>query len=620
MHGLPSMKNAARVLPLWGRLAPGSFMRASLSLVPLLSLLLSLVVVQPALAQGDEYTIHVSAHQRPDPRQLPRDVADEVIRFFNASGTLRFSGITRIPQARGVDGDVAVLGGPVTVAGRISGSLQVINGDLILEPGAIIGGDVLVVGGEIEGQHEARISGEVRSYRSVLRYRRAGEALVYAPERESLSRWRRHRSEESTSSFVASLGGTYNRVEGVPIVFGPRLNLRVNDATRFTADARLILRSGENFSLQTGRFGYRTQGEFVFGRHEPSISLGVHAYDRVSSIEPWPLHDFEAGWAAFLLHDDYRDWYREQGVGLYTSLRPSRRTTLTLEGRQQDEFSADTNDPYTLFNRNRAWRANPTITDGTYRSFLASLRVDTRNDKSRPSSGVLLNAQFEAGQGTNISGPLAPGGQVCLNTPGCPPEPQLADGKLDYQWGWVDARTYVQVTPHGRLNLRLAGGGKLGGEALPLQRKISLGFPDPLPGYTFRQLSCGGANYPGSPAFCDRAIVVQAELRTHMGFDLGPDWANDWGDDRDADDQWQPLHLVGPDVVVFADAGYAWSVDGFPNQTNTLPSGKFPALGNFLPDLGLGIDLGPIGFYVAKSVGHASSNDVTFTLRLGRRF
>ncbi|HEY2806381.1 MAG TPA: polymer-forming cytoskeletal protein [Gemmatimonadales bacterium] len=579
---------------------------------------LTLLAGRAAAQNDDSYTIHISARQQPDPRQLPRDVADEVIHFFNASGTLHFSGITRIPHARGVDGDVAVLGGPVTVAGHISGSLQVINGDLILEPGAVIGGDVLVVGGEIEGRHDATISGEVRAYRTVLRYRRSGDRLVYAPERESLANWRRHRYEAGSTSFVMSLGGTYNRVEGVPIVFGPRLNVRVNDGTRFLGDVRLIMRTGENFSLDKGRFGYRAQGEFRLGGQETNVGIGIHAYDRVSPIEPWPLHDFEAGWAAFLLHDDYRDWYREQGVGLYAALRPSRRTTLTIEGRQQDEISVAANDPFTMFNRSRTWRPNSPITDGTYQAMLGTLRIDTRNEKSRPSSGVLVSAEFEAGAGRNIqNGALTPGGLTCLNPPqGCPIDPLLADGKLTYQRGWLDARTYIQVTPHGRLNLRLAGGGKLGGEALPLQDRLSLGYPDPIPGYRFRQLSCGGDGYNGTPALCDRAIMAQVELRTHMGFDFGPDWANDWGDDRD-DDQWQPLHLVGPDIVVFADAGYAWSVGSGPGQ---IPAGRLPSLGSFLPDLGLGLDLGPIGLYVAKSVGRASRDDLTFTLRLGRRF
>ena len=52
-----------------------------------------------------------------------------------------------------------MLGGPVTLAGRISGSLFVINGDVTFEPGAVVGGDVLVVGGTIEGQRNVAVAG-----------------------------------------------------------------------------------------------------------------------------------------------------------------------------------------------------------------------------------------------------------------------------------------------------------------------------------------------------------------------------------------------------------------------------------------------------------------------------
>lgn len=576
---------------------------------PIAALVLSLacLATPPAAAQDGGYTIRVSP-QRPDPRQLPRDVADDVIRFFNAPATLHFSGITRIPAARGIDGDVAVLGGPVTIAGRISGSLHVINGDLVLEPGAVIGGDIVVVGGDIIGESNARVAGEVRTYRDVLRYRRRGDDLVYAPQRETLTRWRRHRADESTSSFVLSLGGTYNRIEGVPIVFGPRLNVRLNEGSRLVGDARLILRTGENFSLDKGRFGYRARGELLIGSRLSNVGIGVTGFDQVASVERWPLRDFEAGWASFLLHNDYRDWYRRQGWSVYAALRPSTRMTLGVEAGDEQHLSQTANDPWTLFKRSDIWRENPRISDGRYRTVTASFRLDTRNERARPSSGVFLNAEFEAGQGRDVTGSIG-------TTPAAG-APALADGKLTYQRAWLDARSYMRITPVGRLNLRLAGGGKVGGEDLPNQRRTSMGFPDPLPGYRFRQLSCGGDAVAGQPGLCDRSLVAQIELRTHLGFDFGPDWANDWGDDSE-DEQWQPLHVSGPDIVVFADAGYAWSVGTGPGQ---IANDRLPALRNWLPDVGVGLDLGPLGFYLAKSVGQQARDDLTFTVRLGRRF
>jgi outer membrane protein assembly factor BamA len=243
---------------------------------------------------------------------------------------------------------------------------------------------------------------------------------------------------------------------------------------------------------------------------------------------------------------------------------------------------------------------------------VASLRFDTRDDKSAPTSGVFLNAEFETSEGRNITGTVDPN-LVCITQP-CVPA-SLQDGRLTFQRAAIDARAYLRVTPAGRLALRIAGAGKVGGDDLPLHRRVSLGFPDPLPGYGFRQFSCCGENYLGNPALCDRAIVAQVELRTHLGFDFGPDWANDWGDEND-DERWEPFHVSGPDIVVFADAGYAWSVGTGPN---VFAADKIPSVSLWQPDVGIGLDLGPIGAYVAKSIGPVH-HPVTFTVRMGRRF
>ncbi len=576
------------------------------------------VLAGPALAQDSTIPIRAGRAQEPrlDPRQLPRDVADEVIRFFNDSSTLHFSGRMRVPEGRGIDGSVAVIGGPVTVAGRISGRLVVVNGDLALESGAVIGGDVIVVGGMVSGEADADVQGEIRSYREVLRYRREGDVLIHAPERE-WPRWaRRFRASEarrSRSDFFLALGGTYNRVEGASVVFGPRVDAWLNDGVRFQGDLFGIVRSGRSFSLDRGDFGYRTRGELVFGSSRANLGLGARAYDVVQSVEPWPLKDYEAGWGSFLFHSDYRDFYGRRGGAVYAALRPSRQATLQLEWREERHYSLDAVDPWTIFRSEVPWRANSAVSDGRYRSAVTSVRVDTRNDRAEPTAGVFLTGELEIGRGTSITGTLDP--TIACATPPCQTPDYTADGRLSYRRFFLDARTYLRVTPAGRLNLRLAGGGKLGGETLPVQRRASVGGPDPLPGYGFRDLSCGGANIPGAPALCDRVVVAQAEYRTHLGFDFGPGWVNDWGDEES---DYEPFHVSGPDIVVFADAGRAWSVGTAAGQ---IPSDQWPALSTFLTDLGIGLDFGPLGFYLAKAVGQgASARDVTFTVRMGRRF
>ena len=75
------------------------------------------------------------------------------------------------------------------------------------------------------------------------------------------------------------------------------------------------------------------------------------------------------------------------------------------------------------------------------------------------------------------------------------------------------------------------------------------------------------------------------------------------------------LTLQGPDVVVFGDAGQAWLVGSGPGR---LPSDRLPNLGSWLADLGLGVDWGGFGFYVAKAVTEGAP--LRFTLRLDHRF
>src|SRR5256714_3475024 len=117
-------------------------------------------------------------------RALPRVVAEEVIAFYNAPGTTRLVGRTRLPRGNEWRGNVAIRNGPVLVAGRVQGSIVVINGDLLFDAGAEVTGYVIVVGGIVDDTAKARIGGEVRQYREPLPYplRQNGGAPVYPPK------------------------------------------------------------------------------------------------------------------------------------------------------------------------------------------------------------------------------------------------------------------------------------------------------------------------------------------------------------------------------------------------------------------------------------------------------
>ena len=203
-----------------------------------------MIILMLALATLQDTTIIIHAESSSvslEARALPRVVSDEVIRFYNDPGTTRLVGRTKLPRGNEWRGNVAVRNGPVLVAGRIQGTLAVINGDLVFDAGAEVTGDVIVVGGIVDDTTKARIGGEVRQYREPLLYRlrKDGDELVYAPNL-------RHRlwnpgaqvswgTADSRSALTIATGGTFNRVEGLPVVFGPLFDWKLRRICRTSA-------------------------------------------------------------------------------------------------------------------------------------------------------------------------------------------------------------------------------------------------------------------------------------------------------------------------------------------------------------------------------------------------
>jgi hypothetical protein len=562
-------------------------------------LLVLLAAAAPAAAQDTAIVIRPDSQTRLTGQALPRIVADEAVRLYNAPTTTRLVGRSRLPGSNAWRGDVAVRNGPALIAGRVEGTLLVINGDAALEPGAEITGDLLVVGGTAEVPGDAHVRGEVRQYREPLPYKIVGEGIEYAPNQRNrfptLGVERTWETKESRSSVTIATGGTFNRVEGLPIVFGPLFDWRVGEHSRLRIDALGVFRSAGDLSDSRSDLGYtfRAEGRSGEGR---GIGLGMRAYDVVAPTEDWGLRAHEVGWASFLFHRDYRDYYLSKGLAgyVFAQYRPFQ---LNLEVRRDLQASVAARDPWTVFRTDQIWRPNPEIDGGHYVTIGATLTLDSRNDTDDPSTGWYARATFE----TSRSDDVVP--QV-----GIPPsvrDPIPVDGSYGFDRFFFDVRRYSRVSASGRLNLRLLAAGHLGGDPLPVQQRVSLGGPDPFPGYAFRHSACNAdvtsASYSGTlVAVCDQMLALQVEYRGHLSLN----WTyNPSGGERKPLTQ---LWLEGLDLVVFANAGQAWL------------GTTIPPLEDWIADLGLGVDWGGFGVYVAKAM--TVGEEVRVTVRLDHRF
>jgi hypothetical protein len=561
-------------------------------------------------------------------RGLPADVAREAANLFNASNGLRLSGPLEIEQGREVSGDVAILHGPLTVGGHITGRVIALNSDVILRPSARIDGDLLVVGGEVEGRDVAQIGGEIRIYRAWLNYRQDGDQIV--AERDTLMsegepwyrRWEHRRADRSWSTLQIATAGAYNRVEGLPINLGPQVN-RPTSWGSARLDAYAILRTGSSFSTHDDDVGHNVRGELRIGRLE-GFALGGRLFNVVEGVEPWQLSDLEVGLASFVAHRDYRDYYQRHGASASASLFASRVVSLTGSFSDERWLTRNTRNPFTLFRDEDDWRPNPPMDEGRMHIATGTFIIDTRNDEANPWSGWRVSADWEHGVGTLERVNLT-------TTAGGPGLTWTSPGATTYNRGFLDVRRYNRVSPEAQLNLRALIGGWLSGDPLPMERRLSVDGPGVMPGYGFRSDRSGadygtcnvGASFPGQPALCDRIALLQAEYRGDLHFDFHPDWES--RDDAGVSDRTETaprararhFHRDGT-WVLFMDAGRGWLV-GTPDGALTYASGRIPPLSSFRSDIGAGVDFSGVGLYLAKAMS-SSDEPLRFFVRLRHRF
>ncbi len=536
---------------------------------------------------------------------LPRDVASEVVALFNATRGLRATDQLEIPAARTVVGDVAVLNGPVTIAGHVTGRVLAINADVLLRRGARIDGDLLVVGGEIEGADSASIGGEIRVYHPPLRYSQVGDQLIAEVDNGSDDQWWRRIERGGRRNFnrldIAN-ASVFNRVEGLPVRIGPVL-YRDQGWGHLRLGAAAILRTASSFSGEDADVGHDVHGEIRVGR-QYGATLSGRIFDVVDGIEQWQLTNLEVGLASFIFHRDYRDYFGRHGGQVSAALRATDNADLTLSYGDERWSSRSAHDPFTLFKNDLPWRVNPLVDDGRFHVANLTLRVDTRNDEFNPWAGWYLLADYERGAGQiDALAPTSVGVRVA------------SSGPTRYQRGFLDVRRYNRLAPTSALNLRFVLGGWLSGDALPLERRLSIDGPGTIPGFDFRVSggtdvgTCSaGVPLPGRPAQCDRISLAQLEYRSDIRLSVSDGDSHARRNRFRADGAW----------IFFADAGRGWLVNS-PGSPLNFRRTELPPLSSYRTDIGGGLDFDQIGIYLAKALS-VPEEPLNVFLRVRHRF
>ena len=569
---------------------------------------LMLVLASPGWAQDSVIVIDPNA---PPTDSLvragpPPEVVAELIALYNDSAATRMQGDVTLPAGSRFEGKLALFRGSLRIAGRVTGPVTVANGTLYLLPGAAVQGEILVVGGRLIRSEQVEHFGVERVYWDAAPVLRTAEGwLALRERRRSLGELATARTSFQAGRIRTTLslatGGTYNRVEGLPILFGPMFEVRPSSRTYARIDLRGILRTAGKADDRSD-FGYVARADFrIQGKTE--FGIGGRLYSEVQPIEDQPLTSSESGWSAFLLQRDYRDYFEREGVGGVAYLQPSPAWRVELTISRDAERSVQITDPWSLLRNSDRWRRNPLIDDGHYFNTGVQVDLDTRNDRDRPTAGWLFRGRFDHSTSDDIA-PVALPAVVR-------PNPQTGGGYATDRIS-LDLRHYARLTPGLQVTGRIRADGWIAGDRLPIQRRVSLGGPDLLPGFDFRAFTCAPRGFIDAaiPALCDRMIATQVEIRTRLGLNLGYRMP-----DREGNRRGRFIGIEEADLVIFGDAGKAWLAGGGPGQ---VPVNRLPALKEWAFDAGVGLDAGGIAAYLAKSL--SEGEPVKFVVRLRRRF
>ncbi len=419
-----------------------------------------------------------------------------------------------------------------------------------------------------------------------------------------------HRASRAAGLRLTS-GITYNRVEGLPILIGPTVRDSVGSAA-LNLDILGIFRTAHSFRWDAGNIGHRVTAEIRQGDADGrGYGLAVSSFDIVDPIEPWQMGSSESGLASFFLHRDYRDYFGRHGASLTGSFYTGQRSSISVELNDERWAPREARDVFSVWNNGASWRANPEVDAGRFHRGILAARLDSRNNEIAPATGWLILADYELGRG-HVTHFGAPSGAA----------PALTTTRASYGRGFLDARAYNRISPATQLNLRVVLGGWLHGDRLPLERRLSVGGAGTIPGFDFRAVKLSGIESGqcntalpvprGNPAQCDRVALMQAEYRS----ELHPHFL-DVVNSRAI--RLRPIGFtVRPIAVAFVDAGRGWLV-GRRAGDLTYPSASIPSLATFKTDIGLGVDFGLFGLYVAKAVSD-ENEPANLIIRLRRRF
>jgi outer membrane protein assembly factor BamA len=429
-------------------------------------------------------------------RQIVRDYEKRYLDTLKVN-VRHVNGDGRIEPGEQVQGHVQVIKGTLRISGQVQGTVLALFSDVELDSAAVISGNLVCVNGKVWRKSGAMIQGDlVETHLSTSE-----------PDKEYKNRRDRNwHPDWDLEDGMDGLYADYNRVDGLTLGLKFPQNNWWNERRKHFAVLGKI-----GYAFVRDHIQYRIGLERWVG-HDLRFAIGGQVHDLTDTEDRWIISDTENSLAAALIRQDFRDYYRRRGFGLYATQNIGRHVQFKAEYSEDDIYNLPQLAKWSLFGGKKKFMANPAALPYDFSLITGSktmelnpvmtygVTIDTRDHQQDPRRGWLIQANLEQGQMGKKS-------------------------FYDYSRAIVDVRRYQPLGWGENLSIRLRAGSATG-LLLPMYW-FDLGGLSTLRGYRFKSMTG------------DRMVLANLEYRVNT---FGSDW----------------FLLDDFDLVLFMDSGTAW--------------------------------------------------------------
>jgi hypothetical protein len=515
---------------------------------------------------------------------------------FNSPTTMHAFDGGGIPASVTIGGGYSMYQGQLLLAGTVQGAVVVLNGDVRVTATGRVTGTITVLGGRLFLDPGATVGGTFNCETQPALTRLPSGAIARQAPGKSIGSFGSGIALTSGDyRFTPHIAiGQYNRVEALPIHLGVNVDRTLGPSDKLRGELFGIGRTGSDPNGSRPALGWHASVSYSHAGSLP-ITVAVEGGSTIDGTTDQPYTPVESGVSAFLFRSDYTDWFLRRGASITASARPTRELTLTGAIDVSHQTTVLATDAFSVFSSTDAWRPNPLIDDGTYRTVTGRMEWDARDPLEHPVFSWFVRAELRHVSSNDLT-------PVSLPTTIRDALPSSGYGETE---GDLDIRIALRIDPEQRIGFRMLGGGYMSGDPLTIQRRRAIGGADPLIGYDFRGINCDRRRRPdlATPALCDRSAAMQAEYHRTLPIDLSTR-INGYA-----------IGIRKPDLVLLADAGSAWLAG---DSAGRVPANRIQSLREWKSDVGVGVTSGPFGLYLAKALTDPIA--VQLTLLFSHRF